>query len=475
MNLSTAASRRLIDLGTLVRLCCRPLSGGPARAVLRAAVGLGGLARWWLREEVLQQAALLDPAYRASWTRQTVPSDPGSCWVMLVNRAAEQFPLLRPALVLPLCWVRGNGHAAELPPGLRDVANAVLRTLAARDGIKGVAWGLRLSAAAGLDDCDLSGLAELDAPSCWAPLAAGLVLAAEGLRPDPEVWATGAWNERYSGIDRVEGLSAKLELARTFGCREFFVPAVLTPEDARRLRELPGEDLRVDYLSAVENEPEKALAAYLGRLGAPPDLREEFEVRRRYWALQPTGSGRGRAYYTEKLLPTIIQMRREGVSKDWPDWRPRWFVTVVSDSPDLIRLCFEAVGAEYCLLLHSDEKRFCEAAERARRALGLKEEDRCRLAPFRETNDLQDAFRPYLDAFLAGVDPSDIVFDITPGKRNMTLALAAAAPVGSCLLYVDHDFRPDRRPEPGSERLLRWLVRAPLQATPLGTAPRDSR
>ena len=146
----------------------------------------------------------------------------------------EELPLLRDAFVLPFCWTavdeglgnpRGEG-TAKLPPSVAKLAQGVVRQL--RGEFREVAekdWELKLASPYGLDREDLSWM-PLEEASGWAALAAGLIVAARGGggKPDPRVWATGAWSD--GGIVPVgdQSLPGKVGLAVEFGARKFFVP-----------------------------------------------------------------------------------------------------------------------------------------------------------------------------------------------------------------------------------------------------------
>lgn len=61
--------------------------------------------------------------------------------------------------------------------------------------------------------------------------------------------------------------------------------------------------------------------------------------------------------------------------------------------------------------------------------------------------------------------PDQLVFDLTPGTKPMSLSLAELAPAGSWLLYLEHALLEDARAEPGSEAFDRWQVERTAQAT----------
>jgi hypothetical protein len=235
--------------------CAVPLADLTPRRAHRAAHALGSLARWWLRPEVLRAAA--DYGADLPDCLPPLPSAPGSCWVAFEQR--DGLPLLRDALPLPLGW-RGGAHGPGLPALLRAEADAVVRAL--RLG----GWGLHL--ADDLAGCVLADDLPVTVASAWAPLAAGLLLAADGLGPRPGVWANGAWDSAR-GLRPIDGLEPKLALAAEWGAESFFVPVWQIDEAERALRDLGLERPRPAPLAAPAELSDAraaarlALAAYL--------------------------------------------------------------------------------------------------------------------------------------------------------------------------------------------------------------------
>lgn len=143
----------------------------------------------------------------------------------------------------------------------------------------------------------------------------------------------------------------------------------------------------------------------------------------------------------------------------WPGWRPTHFVTVVSGSPDLAVLGPLVVGAGRCLLLYtSEDKRMEELAVTVQGR--LKEHDvRCEQRPFALADlgsGMAKGMAAHIAPFLSTARSSaDVVFDITPGKKPMTVVVDHLAPAGSWLVYMEHEFARDRKPTPGTELIVR--------------------
>jgi hypothetical protein len=439
----------------LAEACAGPLEPLDAGLALDAAQRLGGLARWWLHPEVLAAARELAPVYAGWWDIPPLPRGCGSCCVICVNEQSATLPLLRPAMLLPLEWVPDTRHDGRLPPSLRNLAEGILRALTNVPNVATTQWGLHLSAEAGLGDCDLSGFGDgLDLPSGWVPLAAGLWLRAHGISPQHSTWATGTWTDG-AGIGPVDGhtLEHKLALALReprWAPQAFFVPW-RHAADVQTLARKSAASLEIGALSEIEPDPSRALQPYLAKLGAPPTLADPFETRVAYWKLLSGPAEKD--YYLDCLLPHILQQQRALMEQLWPGWRPTHFVTIVSLSPELAILGPYAARAGKCLLLHTPE--LATQAARARVALE-KRHICCEVKPFSDREALAPQFERYLRAFLADArSPDNVAFDMTPGKRLMSRTLGDLAPAGSWQILLEHNFRPDRRADPGTEKPIR--------------------
>jgi hypothetical protein len=456
----------LLDTGRVERLCsrqCSPLSA------LEAAVGLGCLAAWWLRPEVLHEAARLQPEWAPCWAGPVLSPELGGCHLLLVSRDPERLKLLRPAFLLPVCWVTGEGHAPGLPAALRPLAEKVVSQVVesrARESGGTVSWGLRLAFGAGQEELDLTGL-EMDFGSAWAPLAAGLLLAGQGIVADPEVWATGTW-DRYSGVGPVEGLPAKLELAREHGVRRLFLPL---PQRREAEQIGPGDPSapppQLGFLLPDERgRPREVLRPLLTELGMPPDENASLETRGRNFALLPGDHPRAYPYYRETILPEVVVRLRRLREERWPDWRPSHLVTILSTSEELVPLAAGALAVRHVLICYTpdgEKGRLSLAAGRIRADLEARGVA-CTLAPFRDGSplEIEASLHPHVQAFTAGIDPKNAVLDVTPGKKPMALALERLAPPDSWLVYWKHEQLGDRRPDPGHEDIERWPARGGL-------------
>jgi hypothetical protein len=448
----------------------------PARA-RRALAALQGVGRWIVKPEVIQCARMETEGLGESSIPPAAWSQPprlggsvGECWVMLVNKEAETTPLLRPCFILPLQWCEDVDHSRLLPEGLIDLADQVIGALDKEQRVKDRRWGLRPLPLSGFDRCDLVDV-RMDCPSAWAALAAGLILAADEIRPDPEVWATGEW-VKGTGMVEVGGLELKLDLADALGARTFFVPHG-QKELAEGWRASRNATLAVQ--SFDHNKPSNirpAIREYLARSSARPGAGSSFEVRQRYYQIQ-TDTNRRRRYYVEDLLPDLADYHRDQLPNDC---RPTHLVTIASHSPELVVLLAKTLRPGRCLILFTDENRHFmeEAVGDIQRLVPTCES---RPALFTRDNQMADSMKQHVGPdcevisgeirrddrmsedmknnvalFMDAIDSSKVLFDLTPGTKDMSLELAMSiAPPGSYLFYLRHDFDPEGKPLPGKK------------------------
>jgi hypothetical protein len=334
------------------------------------------------------------------------------------------------------------------------VADAAIDACREDESVACSRWGLRLGPEVGEQSfTDLF----VECASGWASLAAGLLVASGGGRPNPKVWASGSWDWR-DGIRRVDHLTEKIQLAAELGAERFFVPDSQIQE-AEQVAQ--GIGLHIGRLVSAKRDPRAALDDYLWSLEAPPRLSSDpdnFDRCKAYY-LRPRIESRRELdeYYQSQLLPRIVRNLRGQVQTEWPAWNPTRLVTIVSGSPDLVRMSALALGVRHCLLLHTTD------ADQSRLAHGLKLElerhgVRCLLGPFRVDEHIEQEMNRQLAPFLHGANPSEVVIDLTPGTKQMTVTLARLAIPGNWLVYLSHRFAVDRRAEPGSERFVRWAV-----------------
>lgn len=463
-------SSRFRSLADLEPHCGRTpedLSAGEALALVDNFRGL----EWWLKPEVLDRAyvsplaAMCLPGRREN-DMPDMPQEPG-CLVIVAavpETTLAEFPILRPGLVIPLQWARvadpTADHDPRLPDALRELADDVLGKIAEKEDRL---W--RLGLGPGVDRAvDLSRF-ELGWESGWAALAAALNVAIRGGGSRRDVWASARWTAR--GIDRVEGLAAKLALAISAGVRHFFVPEDQVDEAKHLVTERGATGLEIHGLKSGETKPEPALGPLLEQLQVEPgpDLPRDRRVR---WFLNLPGKLRD-DYYYRCLFDDVVSRCRRDLDASNPDaarWRPALLVTILSKAPTWL-VGASALEPERCLLLYTDDdpdvmKLVKPGSQRFRVRLG----DRSALEPrafegrgsdpSRIVEILQEAFQ--------GTPADRIAIDLTPGASWMKLALLRVSPPSSRLVCILHDFDARSRcAEPFTERIWLSTVKQALQ------------
>jgi hypothetical protein len=425
----------------------------PSRQAIEAVRRLDGLAPWWLRPVVLARAGQRSEALRGQAQRPALPGGLGACWIVLEMK--HQAGLLRPAVLLPLRWQAQTSHSDSLPPALRQLAMQVVEQVGA------AGWGLHLHDEAGLQRVDLGRLSvkEATVDSGWAALLGGLVLARQDRLPRTDVWASAAWHPRV-GIGPVKGLAAKLEVAREWAASQMFVPA---ENERDALEALAGSDgIKVEVLRPASHpEPVKLLRGYLAALGAEPGPDEPLAIRKDHYENILT-SRDADDYYRRCLLHDAASHCAEQLRQGEPDWEPTHLVTVVGQLNAIVALGPLAVGARRCLLLHQvdDKEQIPPEIENSLAQVCASLATRgldCVRGPLligkREIE--RQTVAEHLRSFCRDVPAEKVVYDLTPGFKPLSLALAELAPPGSWLIYCRHRQK-QNRPEPGTERYDRW-------------------
>lgn len=429
-----------------------------AASASRLVLQMGPLARWLLSESTLELAAgdsSVPKRYRDQWRGDAIlHAAPGACWPVFAVTLPD-CDFLRKAFLLPLQWRRDVGHCPLLPKPLRRLAGRVVEGLAEAEDGDGDSWGLHLGSE--LQGADLEAM-PLMCESAWASLAAGLLVAKQGGRPDAKVLASGGW-EHERGIQPVEFLEAKLGLAREYGVQVFFIPSQQVRE-AERL----APELEVGGLSEAEPRAAAALADLTLRLEAPPSppahAKDASAFARcvEYYLRQPVGAESTRAYYADCLLPTIVNRCREKLAADYPNWKPTHLATFLSGSPELVPIVAGALDVRHCLLLYTEasngRRNAVEDAVQILRQAGVN----CTASLLHDGLAMVEQIPNAVRQFTTGVSPDSAVLDITPGTKWMTWTADHAMPPASWRIYVHHDSlgTDDRRPRPGSEQLICW-------------------
>jgi hypothetical protein len=449
-----------LDLRAITALCDDWVEPPDPVRSARAVRLFGAVAPWWLRRDVLAAATRHQPAYRCYEQRPGLPGALGSCWVAFAQ--LRPLPPLRDAFLLPVRWRPDTEHSDGLPPPLRRLADEVVQQLQREPAVAGRPWGLQLHDDAGLANLDLR---EFDgderlAASGWAALAGGLLLAASERLPNARVWASAAWHPDF-GIDGVEKLEGKLELAREWEVEEFFLPA----ENQRQALEWVrgrGLELRVVPLMPTADRPQPAslLREYLVRLGVPPPPDADWDKRVRHY----TAIDRGTAdeYHWTHLLKDIVTDCGAKFRQRYSECRPTHAVTVVSTSPSVVALAPAALAVGRCLLLYDEgDKKVCATVPKVEeflRSNGIEPRSKPIRVGSREVE--LASIKPLVQAFCGGALAEEVVYDMTPGYKSLSLALDEIGAPRSWRIYCRHgQLLPDRRVNPGTEHYDAWQGR----------------
>jgi hypothetical protein len=398
---------------------------------------MGVLADWWLGPEARQR---LRDLCGITLSAPTLPTVAGSGAILFAQEDPPGWPMLGRAFLLPVQWRKGTPTNRRLPRSLQALASRVADTLALPD------WGLHLSEPAGLDSIDLSGLDKvLQVDSAWAALAGSLMVAAEGGIPNPNVWATGAWDSN-SGIRPVRHLGAKIKLAAEWRVQQLFVPESQV-DQAGELARAAGVDLAIGTLYEHRSEPGKALLDYRDALELPPLDDAPREDRRSYY-LRLGDDQRARRYYRTHLMPEIVH----DLQKQWhnsPGRAATHLVTIVSHNPEVACLTLAMVRPRQALLLCTrDMQRERQQTEQLLATEPLAEHV-CRTSrefvEYESSEALVADLPQVVRRFVQGADPEAVVLDLTPGTKEMSLALALeVAQMGNRMCYVRHKLQKSR-------------------------------
>lgn len=481
---------------------------GPAR----------GLLRWCLNHRVLRmihwhaRRDLEDRLSAEAWRRPRWHVALGGCGVLFANEDPAEFPLLDEAFFLPFQWRKLQPDSPRHPAALRQLAREVAQRVADEDErVSAGEWGLSLAENHGLDMVDLSDwtLKVDEVQSAWSSLAAGLWMTVNDRPPSEFVWSTGKWEaERGKWSVSPRTLGAKVRAARRYARRfartteeksmRLFVPGKphldLASLAARRPQLVPAiraelaarlgipsfastTDLQVESLR--DESPEAAgqparlrigVRPVLQAMSVPPDDQAELPVRGQFY-LDIVSPQKAASYYETAILRDIADWVRKPLEQvpELTGWRPDTLATVVSGSPELVMLAVRVFLPRRCLLVYTPSEREIAAKyealkrwiENQKRGAGAGESVPVVVepAPVKDQCSLAATLSRELRERLAGVSPESVLFDLTPGKRIMSLGLADAAGPGNRLLCWWHDTDPQsRRAKITSERAIVWQV-----------------
>lgn len=394
-----------------------------------------GITNWILKPEIMLE-------YDSSWTRPELPIQRGSCWVLLkLNLEAG---ILRPAMILPLIWKDTEAESDKrLPKGLVELAEKVKETIGGENIAQ---WTLH----PGFDSCpDISDwMSGEDSRSAWFALYAGLRLAIDELMPNPKVFASGAWE---NGVQRVEGLEEKAQVAKEWGAGFFYIPEQC---------ELTGDD--PDFIRKVRNDAklEKALSDYLSELADEPkeeDISKNPALVDRYYAYikQAGKNEKAQQFYIKRITPYLVDQSQKS-----PDNREKieqyqngTLVAWVSGGWEVILNDAQIFDVSKVILL-LDGHRFENAANTLKNILqekNKKVEIQQAHPVFKENHWTLDIGTDFLFGNNTGM-----ILDLTLGSVLMSLVLWSIPNIHPLFLYWEKQVDKNNNPIPGSSKVRAW-------------------
>lgn len=427
----------------------------------------GAAARWLFRPEILQKAAawlqqtgtsnkLID-RWSQPLTCEQLSTSPGSSWVVVGLRDPQQYPWLRSAFVVPLRWQQQANAESLLPQDFQTLAQRVRELLRCDEQVGSRVDSYRLAFDPSWSQLDCSGLSQdrLQANSGGASLTAGLRLALDDVPPNPRIWASGSWTSQGQLDDNVGLVKAKLATAQEFGVARFYLPCQAM-RVAQEQSLFPSE--RLGVLAAEKTKLYDILQDYLAELDAPPyhgsfEQRQLWYLRRLQFGWSPHRPKLAH-FYREHLLTDIVQQLQPQVPKTL--WNCH-LVTIASsggiDLPELTARTFAAAGT---LLFYTPDQE--KAANHARQAIQAALDHRPSLVKLDPEPPWAIQMKAAWQQRWPQVAPEQLVFDLTPGSKEMSLNLAFdVAPAGSSLVYLQQTWQGNHR-LPGGEQLKFWQV-----------------
>jgi hypothetical protein len=414
------------------------------------------LIPWWFHEDVVKR---IEQEIGYSFPDPQLPQDRGACWIILVMLHPQAYPLLRPAFLLPLQWRQESPHDGALPKPLCQLADEVRTAMHhAFPKLSCLEWHLFLHSnfQKPKNNSVLAILGEqFRFCSGWVALAGGLYLACNQGEPDGHVWVSACW-DMQRGIQRIEHLKEKLQLAQTYKVRRLYLPQ-------EQIEEAPPPEppLKIEPLRQGTNRLDEALGDYLAALDVlppvpAPDDEKGFERCQKWYLRQPTDQP---DFYCTHLLPTILKRCQRQRIEECPDCQPEILLTILSDSWVLIPLTLGVFPVRECFILHTEQmhKHLAPIQETiqqmSQQALLPTSMPILRHVVFQEKHDLLTQFRSLVP--WNRYPPEKILIDVTPGKKLMSFMLSRAAPARSWHIYINHETQ-NRKPVPGTEKLYCW-------------------
>ena len=290
------------------------------------------------------------------------------------------------------------------------------------------------------------------------PWQGSLIGVCENRRPNPKVWSSGAWHSDH-GFLTIGDLESKLELAHRHGASLFFVPD--SQLEAARL-DSARLGIEVRGLQQGSTEVHKAARDYLRVLSVPPGLNDPIEERSA-WYLSIDGQEEAEEYHRACLLDELVGRCRDRSPTIAALGTPEWHV-VFADNVPLVEFLVKTLRPQNCLILHttgptSSDDKTKSAEQTSDRLATFMSADRVHVAPVGDVDAIWESTPSSVREYIDSAAPAQVVLDLTPGTKLMSLALAMnVAKDGYTTVYLKHRFTPfpRRRRIPDSEQYMIW-------------------
>ncbi|MCX7667007.1 MAG: hypothetical protein N2112_15850 [Gemmataceae bacterium] len=430
-------------------------------SVQNLAEHLQGLAGWWLNESALQHLRELEDPSLLRLIQNGHPklsNQLGSCWLNLVVKG--QYPLLNPAVVLPLQWKKGISDSIRLPTALRQLATKIRQQITASKEIP----NYQLAKEYGLDWAsasfpDLADDLFTTFDSGWGSLMVGLITTLQGLKPQITVWGSLAWLDDQ-GVSRVEGLSEKMQVAKKWGAQKFAV-ALSQYQEAKKFAEISDLEL-IRCASAVPLRIFPAVQPYLTEYSQRPEPaqqgdEESFQRCRNYFFNLPAFSDQLDSFRDSHLKTEIVRRCRQQLQTNYPHQKWTHLISLVSHSPSLQELIVKVLQPEKCLFFYSPDPKQTKILDNVEKLKAICPQ--AEFVPFEnQIEDMKKTFRASIQKFVSGIDASKVVIEIKSGTASMKYWLGQMAQPRNWIFNLESRMLENRENDPGTEKVELWQV-----------------
>lgn len=366
-----------------------------------------GLAPFLFRPEVYEKAEEEIP-------HPPLPDTTGACSVLVVWENLPENSIIRPAIILPLCWKNDSPeHSAKLPEGLRKLAGEVVEQLNA------TGWTLQCAVSFPADFCNISSSKE-KWESAWAPLYGALRLAIDGLLPDSTVFATGAWED---GLKGVSGLAAKAKVAYEWGAKKFFYPENCALSELAELAKVKSAFAEEIELIAIRNEKKHvaAMSPYLAFLASEPGVDPSVTVEQLDAYYLITEREKRQGFYLKRIKEKIVERAFQNSAQDVEKGQNRTLVCWISGGNELIDVSIETFKPRRVILFKTKDFDTNDAVKtRIEKNYPSLQVEQINLEKDLTVGQLKKKINEQLSQRAPG---EALLLDLTSGKVSMSLSL----------------------------------------------------